>query len=159
MGVTLQVHRQRIGMFQPTVVKQNTDNLSSPCPSSLSRAGIFTMLLIFSTTIPTAHYNTIQSSQICLGPSLSASTNSRAGNDRGFFSSIKLQKETPWLSSKDINFYARMTNGNRAQRGHGITILHWNKGPSFLHNKHNYIETIIGGHKPHILGLSEAKRS
>ena len=49
-----------------------------------------------------------------------------------------------------------MTFGNRAQRGHGIKLLHWNKGPSFLQNKHNDIETIIGGHTPHILGLSEA---
>ena len=35
-------------------------------------------------------------------------------------------------------------------------MLHCNKGPSFLHNKHQEIETIIAAHKPHILGLSEA---
>ena len=49
-----------------------------------------------------------------------------------------------------------MTFGNRRQRGHGIKILHWNKGPSFLQNKHDDIATIIGGHRPHVLGLSEA---
>ena len=49
-----------------------------------------------------------------------------------------------------------MTFGNRTQRGHGIKILHWNKGPSFLINKHDDIETLISGHTPHVLGLSEA---
>jgi hypothetical protein len=34
--------------------------------------------------------------------------------------------------------------------------MHWNKGPSYLQNKYSEIETIIAGHKPHILGLSEA---
>ena len=34
--------------------------------------------------------------------------------------------------------------------------MHWNKGPSFLQNKHREIESIIAAHKPHILGLSEA---
>ena len=47
-----------------------------------------------------------------------------------------------------------MTYGNRKERG--IKILHWNKGPSYLENKYNDIETIIDGHKPHVLGLSEA---
>ena len=47
-----------------------------------------------------------------------------------------------------------MTHGNR--REHGIKIVHWNKGPSYLQNKHHDIETIIAGHKPHVLGLSEA---
>ena len=49
-----------------------------------------------------------------------------------------------------------MIHGNRARRGRGIKLLHWNKGSSFLYNKHNEIENIIGGHTPHVLGLSEA---
>ena len=32
----------------------------------------------------------------------------------------------------------------------------WNKGSALLHNKHHEIETLIAGHHPHILGLSEA---
>ena len=60
------------------------------------------------------------------------------------------------LTSKDRNFYAKMVNGNRGARGPGIKLLHWNKGPSFLQNKYNDIETIISGHHPHVLGLSEA---
>ena len=49
-----------------------------------------------------------------------------------------------------------MSHGNRGQRGHVIKILHWNKGPSFLQKKHQDIETIIAGHTPDVLGLSEA---
>ena len=36
------------------------------------------------------------------------------------------------------------------------TCLYWNKGPAHLRNKQPEIETIIGTHKPHILGLGEA---
>jgi hypothetical protein len=49
-----------------------------------------------------------------------------------------------------------MVHGNRRHRGHGIKLLHWNKGPAFLKNKHQEVETIIAGHQPHLLGLSEA---
>ena len=59
-----------------------------------------------------------------------------------------------WLSRKDRNFWAKMTHGNRRERG--LKIVHWNKGPSYLQNKHQEIETVIAGHRPHILGLSEA---
>ena len=45
------------------------------------------------------------------------------------------------LSGKELNFLARMINGNRKQRGHRIKLLHWNKGPSFLHNKHSRIHS------------------
>ena len=46
--------------------------------------------------------------------------------------------------------------GNRGQRGRGITCLYWNKGPSLLTNKQADIQSIIADHKPHILGLGEA---
>ena len=48
-----------------------------------------------------------------------------------------------------------METGGQA-RGTGIKLIHWNKGPSFLRNKTNEIETIIANHHPHVLGLSEA---
>ena len=60
------------------------------------------------------------------------------------------------MTSKDINHYAKITFGNRSQRGHGIKLLHWNKGSSYLQSKHHEVETIIGAHTPHVLGLSEA---
>ena len=57
-------------------------------------------------------------------------------------------------ASIDWNFLARYTNGNKRQ--HGLKILHWNKGPSYLENKKSEIQTIVDKYHPHILGLSEA---
>jgi hypothetical protein len=34
--------------------------------------------------------------------------------------------------------------------------VHWNKGASYSENMYSEIETIIDGHKPHVLGLLEA---
>ena len=72
----------------------------------------------------------------------------------------------PWITpltlyawdpgSKARNKMAHITNGNRGQRGRGVTCLYWNKGPSFLTNKMLDIETIVQAHKPHSLGLGEA---
>ena len=52
------------------------------------------------------------------------------------------------------NFYARYTNGNKSNKG--IKLSHWNAGSAFLENKVNEIETLISGHHPHLLGISEA---
>ena len=49
-----------------------------------------------------------------------------------------------------------MLHGNRSQRRNGIKLIHLNKGPSYLANKHQEIEIIVANNKPHILGLSEA---
>ena len=61
-----------------------------------------------------------------------------------------------WLTSKDRNFLAKIVNGNRGARGTGIKLVHWNKGPAFLLNKHSEVEALIADHQPHVLGLSEA---
>ena len=63
---------------------------------------------------------------------------------------------TTRLTRSQRNKLAHITYGNRSQRGKGISCLYWNKGPSFLINKQNDLETIIADHKPHILGLGEA---
>ena len=55
---------------------------------------------------------------------------------------------------EDKNFLARYTYGNKKQ--HGIKIVHWNKGSSYLENKKHEIEPIIQKYHPHIFGLSEA---
>ena len=60
------------------------------------------------------------------------------------------------LSGRDRNKIAHIINGNRGQRGRGITCMYWNKGPSSLQNKMLDIATIMDRHKPHILGLGEA---
>ena len=57
------------------------------------------------------------------------------------------------LSGRDRNKIAHIINGNRGQRGRGITCMYWNKGPSSLQNKMLDIATIMDRHKPHILGL------
>ena len=58
--------------------------------------------------------------------------------------------------TEDRNFLARYKYGNRRNKKNGMTIMHWNKGPSLLQNKMHDIENIIDKYKPHILGLSEA---
>ena len=56
--------------------------------------------------------------------------------------------------SKDNNFYARYTNGNRTNRG--MKLSHWNAGNAFLENKVINIENVIADHHPHLIGISEA---
>ena len=55
---------------------------------------------------------------------------------------------------KPVNFLARYTYGNKTKNG--IKIAHWNAGSSLLKNKVNEIENIIGGYKPHVIGISES---
>ena len=61
-----------------------------------------------------------------------------------------------WTTKVGINKLAHILNGNRNQRGKGITCAYWNKGPSLLKNKQLDIKTLLEDHKPHILGLGEA---
>ena len=61
-----------------------------------------------------------------------------------------------WKTKSKMNQMAHSINGNRGQRGKGITLAYWNKGPSLLTNKQDDLETIIADHRPHILGLGEA---
>ena len=61
-----------------------------------------------------------------------------------------------WMTRAQINKLVHTMQGNRGQRGRGITCLYWNKGPSLLTNKQADIKSIIADHKPHILGLGEA---
>ena len=66
------------------------------------------------------------------------------------------QSYLSWITSTHRNKLAHITYGNRGQRGRGITVVYWNKGPSYLHNKQHEIESLVSTHKPHILGLGEA---
>ena len=61
-----------------------------------------------------------------------------------------------WVTRAEINQSIHSINGNRGNRGKGITCIYWNKGPSLLINKQEDIKTVIERHKPHILGLGEA---
>ena len=81
-------------------------------------------------------------------PSIQSSTNCT------YTESSLHHRPIPNYTAKHVNFLARMVHGNRKTRG--IKIQHWNKGPSHLVNKHYQIEALIGEHRPHVLGLSEA---
>ena len=61
-------------------------------------------------------------------------------------SKIKLKKQSKVKKRSASSIFRTMC----------ITILHWNKGSSFLHNKIDDIENIVESYKPHVLGLSEA---
>ena len=67
-----------------------------------------------------------------------------------------LEAPSSWLTMQQRNSKTKAETGNRGQRGRGIKLVAWNKGNSFLQNKHPEIENLIAGHHPHILGLSEA---
>ena len=78
-----------------------------------------------------------------------------------FVSHVKLRHQhlrcpASWLTARMRNSIMKAINGNRPSRGRGIKIIAWNKGSSYLQNKHHEIETIIAADKPHIIGLSEA---
>ena len=61
-----------------------------------------------------------------------------------------------WMTRAQINKLSHALHGNRGQRGRGITCIYWNKGPPFMTNKQNNIQSIVAEHRPHILGLGEA---
>ena len=87
---------------------------------------------------------------------LSATTQSHTWDPGAPCNISSTQSHYTWITSMDRNKLAHITHGNRGQRGKGITVVYWNKGPSFLHNKLLDIESLVGTHKPHILGLGEA---
>ena len=53
-----------------------------------------------------------------------------------------------WVTRKDLNKLVHSLNGNREHRGKGIICAYWNKGPAFLINKQNDIESVLKEHKP-----------
>ena len=155
MGVSLQVYRSRIGTFLSTGCKIPKSKASTSEISNSYLCKFLTVLALLSGIASFCHVlhqvhhvppNVIpQCKQLVAGAAHLVSDNS------------SYHLDTPSrLTSRDRNFLAKMINGNRGTRGAGIKLLHWNKGPAFLHNKHDEIETIIAGHHPHVLGLSEA---
>ena len=53
-----------------------------------------------------------------------------------------------------LNKNTHTVNGNL--KNSSLKLLHWNKGPSYLHNKIDHVKYIMDEHKPHIFSLSEA---
>ena len=154
MGISLQVYRCRIGTFKARVVQSKSRAFEVQLGGSKVGA-IFTVIILLAVTAPIQHNSNpnYQMSGNIVQLSRSLNLSSQIENVS------KCQHDPHRLGSKFWNFYAKITNGNRGSRGSGIKLLHWNKGPSFLHNKKNDIEGIIASHHPHVLGLSEANLS
>ena len=167
MGISLQAYRSRIGTFLstssrlPNIKSTNTKSsgfcLGKMCILMLLLTGLASYVYV-SNLLPVTpafvhhhhvhHHHHLHSQQVGIGAQ----------------DYLLLQNETPnyhldspsRITSKQRNFLAKIVNGNRGSWGPGIKLLHWNKGPSFLHNKQDEIEAMISLHHPHVLGLSEA---
>ena len=140
MGVSITQWRSSIGSFQSTKVK--IKNESSPATSSVKKQlGSILLLLIcvsILASLPLINSTTENVKAHCYSRCQFPAQSFSIDQD-----SVHRLQDTPCrLSSRDRNFYAKMVNGNRGARGSGLKLLHWNKGPAFLQNKHNEIETM-----------------
>ena len=151
MGVSLQVYRCRIGTFKSTRTKLSKvkDGNSQSCNAFM---GKMLMMFVLLSALASA---SLVSTKLNLSSARCQHVPGAAVHLEPFTDNQLLHRPSR-LTSRDRNFLAKIVNGNRGLRGTGIKIIHWNKGSSFLHNKHDEIETIIAGHHPHVLGLSEA---
>ena len=153
MGVSLQVYRSRIGTFLSKGIKTQNTKLKVGNKSNSYFRKCLAILLLLSSLASVLH---IIQQEPHVHPGLLHQPK-QGGVVHLVPDTQNLHLDRPCrLTSRDRNFLAKMVNGNRGARGAGIKLVHWNKGSSFLHNKHQEIETIIAGHHPHVLGLSEA---
>ena len=169
MGVSLQIYRVRIGTFQPKysigTSRTNQEYNKSIDPRTytlvwLLCCAVLTLLAPFGNSIRISQtYN--QELGTCNTVSCVTSP-CPPGSKSGMLCPSTsepihlLHAPSSWLTRRQKNSKIKRENGNRGQRGRGIKIIAWNKGNSHLQNKHPEIESIIAGHQPHILGLSEA---
>ena len=163
MGVTLQTYRIRIGAFQQGSsqgCQRNSYNetykidLKSPLTKVLIINSLLVILALLSQQ-SLYSYKSNSTSEATL-PSWHWSSSPSSACKGGMWSEPKTSTHKSYISKKYRNFLARMLHGNRSQRGHGIKLIHWNKGPAFLYNKHQEVEIVVANHRPHVLGLSEA---
>ena len=175
MGVSLQTHRFRIGTFNHGLASGSTKITKNETHNVNFKVVFFLLWVVNSGLVLTVIHNQclptkfsacktqqslsqLQQSQGRWLPSSSGSGLKSSSlylpTSSGQIDFIYIYKSH--ISKKDRNFFARMVHGNRSQRGHGIKLVHWNKGPAFLINKHQEVETVLADHRPHVLGLSEA---
>ena len=178
MCVPLQIHRQRIGTFNQICSKYcNTESKKETYKRSHSSSLLIflSLSLVFTFLVHSHYYQLTPSWPRSYTPYTTKSSQqtpcSWSGNlSTGTAWCSPMWTSPPWpssLSSKfsnslysarsgqivDVNFHSRYVNGNR--RKNGIRMGHINLGSGFLVNRMNSIESIIGGYKPHILGVSE----
>ena len=138
MGISCQVHRIRIGIFNNKikyVSMKSKSPVSSPNQANSTRGMDIKLVLLFSLLfIGVGNF----------GGSSCATT-------RTFSSFADLKKS---MRIVDHNFESRYKFGNKKQNG--VKIMHWNPGSKHLHNKLGNIESVINGYKPDILGISES---
>ena len=173
MGVSLQIYRVRIGTYTHAVrvktAKEQTDAVINKFEFKWSfNFKIVTAILLLSLLGPfctlwlpwTSTHPSSWTSQCLQLPSCKPSTQFLAApparSNCTPTSYFHLRQPNSWLTARVRNSLMRAKNGNRSARGRGIKLIAWNKGSSYLQNKHHEIEHIIAAEKPHILGLSEA---
>ena len=146
MGVSLQVYRSRIGTFLSTGCKIPKLKASTSEISNSYLYKFLTVLVLLSGLASFCHV--LHHLPQHVPPNALPQCNQLVAGATHLAPDIpSYHLDTPSrLTSRDRNFLAKMINGNRGSRGAGIKLLHWNKGPAFLHNKHDEIETIIAGH-------------
>ena len=161
MGVSLETYRMRIGSFGPSSKVSNlnshsTRRSSTNLPKSswkmiLSLTIIFGILLALFAVAIQADLQCKIKPKTC--PASTASPAPYPSSSTGEFSSLNFSYFARSPQIIDVNFNSRYVNGNK--RRNGIQMAHINLGSGYLVNQINSIETIIGGYKPHILGISE----
>ena len=148
MSIDIDAYRCRIGSFCHPSQKRFKDvtparNRDTSIPNWKSLTLIFLKFILLSAVFAQVQCSQTQVRQNVENVKLVTSNNREYSINKSDFISY----------SEDNNFNARYKYGNRR---HGLKLLHWNKGQSLLENKVSEIETIIGGYRPHIFGLSEA---
>jgi hypothetical protein len=179
MGVSIDVYRNRIGTFCSSSKDSYASPSSSPTttepPSSWTRRiAIMVVFAISFITLFTVAVNqagpphgstrplTCPPAPACdpsawpaywLGePEYSAFQQFNQESSSIIFIAANYFARSPRIL--DVNFNARYVNGNR--RRNGIKMGHIKLGSGYWVNNMNHIETIMGGYKPHILGVSES---
>ena len=148
MGISIQVYRIQIGSFKSSM--SNSCGLHSHRSQQRSSLLSLLSLILVVSTIGALVVHSLIENEVKF--------------NRRSLSSVKrvfiidhhqntLLIDICWQTRKNLNFWARMTHGNRINRG--IKLCHWNPGSADLKNKMGSIENVINKYKPHILGISE----
>ena len=164
MGLSLQVYRVRIGTFYPSVrVKTGKEHSSTKndqinwnyglCLSALVL--LYCTLAIYKTSQYPLSRGLLWPTNFQVHLDISLAAGQHLGPNFCLNSDFCLSPSS-WITARERNAYMKAMHDNRTNRGRGIKIIAWNKGSSFLQNKHKEIEVLIAADRPHILGLSEA---
>ena len=139
MGVSLQVYRSRIGSFSSTSFKLPKTKSSTGQTSNLYIGKFLITLILLSALASFIHVSTQDHHVPDVPPTSAQGGAAHLAQETHNY----LLDRPSRLTSRDRNFLAKIVNGNRGAMGTGIKLLHWNKGPSFLHNKHDVVPLLL----------------